>query len=119
MPATKNLHTEIISQKRLDTTTHLGQIRIFDQFWGTLEVKKDQKMAISLKVPPPEAENVHREIISLQIFHSVTHLGQIRNFDTFCGSLGVQMGVKKGQKLPIPLIISHKSSTFARGDNFS
>ena len=40
-----------------------------------LRIKQGQKFPVSLKVPPPpEAVNLHREIISHQIFDTVTHL---------------------------------------------
>ena len=38
--------------KRFDTVTHLKQIRIFESNWGTLEVKKHQKLSISLNETP-------------------------------------------------------------------
>ena len=54
-----------------------------------------------------------------QRFDTVTPLGQIKFVDPFWGRPGRQIGVQKGQKLPIALITIHKSHTFVRVDNFS
>ena len=34
------MHRGLISHKGFNTATFLGQLRIFDPFWGTLGVKK-------------------------------------------------------------------------------
>ena len=90
---------DIIFDHRFYTVTHLGQIISFDPLWGTLGVKKGQKLFISLKVspppPPPGAENLCREVISHQRFGTVTHLGQITIFDPFWGTLGVTWESKR------------------------
>ena len=102
-----NLHRDIIFDHRFHTAPHLGQIISLDPFWGTLGVKK---LPISLKVPPspPEAANLYKETISHQRFDTVSHLGQIINFGPFWGHPWHQMGVQKGHKLPIALIITSK-----------
>ena len=38
----KNLHSEVTSHKRFDTVTRLGQITIFDTFWGTVVVENSK-----------------------------------------------------------------------------
>ena len=89
-------------------------------FRGHPRDQKGSTFPISLKVAPhPEAAYLHREMISQQRFDTVTHLGQIKNFDQFWGHPGRLMGVQKSQKLPMALITIHKSYTFARVDNFS
>ena len=81
--------------------------------------QKGSKIAYVCKGKPPETANLHREIISDQRFDTITQLGQIKKFDSFWRHPGRQMGVQKGQKLPMALIITHKSCKFARVDNFS
>ena len=43
--------------------------------------QKVSKITQFSKSDPPEAGNLHRGIVSYQIFDNVTHLGQITNFD--------------------------------------
>ena len=63
-----------------------------------MEVKKDQKLVISVKIRP-EVANLQRLIIPHEKFDTVTCLGQITNFDTFWGTQR-QMGVKKVKNCP-------------------
>ena len=44
--------TQKLEIHRFYTVTHLGQVISFDPFWGTLGVKKGQKLGISLRVTP-------------------------------------------------------------------
>ena len=48
-PEAGDLQKDIIFDHRFYTVAHLGQIN-FDPFWGTLGVKKGQKLPIFLKV---------------------------------------------------------------------
>ena len=71
-----------------------------------------------LPSPQRKASNLHREIISHQRFDAVTYLEQNTNLDLFWNTLGLN-GFRKGQKLSISLIMTHKSYKFARLDNFT
>ena len=71
-----------------------------------------------LPSPQRKASNLHREIISHQRFDAVTYLERNTNLDLFWNTLGLN-GFRKGQKLSISLIITHKSYKFARLDNFT
>ena len=88
----------------------------FWPFWENRRGQKGSKIAHFFKSNPSEAAYLHREIISHQIFDLIL---QIKNLEPFWGHPGRQMGVQKGQKLPIALIITHKSFKFALVDNFS
>ena len=58
----------------------------------------------------PKAVNLHREIISQHRLDTVTHLGQVTNFDLF-GATWASDGIQKDQKLPIALIIQSSSNS--------
>ena len=65
----------------------------YHSFWPFLEHPRGQKRSKIVhfsKSNTPEAANLHREVISHQRFDTVTHLGQITNFDSFWGILGVK-----------------------------
>ena len=89
---------------------------------GQTRVKRESKFAISNSPPSPppqrKASNLHREIISHQRFDAVTYLERNTNLDLFWNTLGLN-GFRKGQKLSISLIMTHKSYKFARLDNFT
>ena len=72
--------------------------------------KKGSKFAHISKNHPKDAASLHGGIISQQRFDTVTHLGQTKTFYPFGPPWGGggQIGVKKDQKLPFPLIITHK-----------
>ena len=57
------------------------------------------KLTKNIPPPPPEAENLHTEIISHDKFDIVTRLEQISNSTLFRATLGSNGG-QKSRKLP-------------------
>ena len=116
-PKAGNVHRDIISDHRFYTATHLGQITSFDPFWGTLVVKKGQKLTISLKVTPTsqklwictKKQFLSRDLIISLIqekykiltpfggpHFDVTHsIGYCNFFYFFYGTLRVEWGLKR------------------------
>ena len=86
---------------------------------GKLRGQKRSQIAHFSNSNAPEIANLHRKIIFYQRFDTITHLGQIKHFESFWGRPEHQMGVQKGQKLPRVLTATHKNSKFARVDKFS
>ena len=62
---------------------------------GHLRGQKGSQIAHFSKSDPSKAANLHREIISHNIFGTVTYLGQVENFDPFWGHPGRQMEAQK------------------------
>ena len=93
----RNLHRCIILNQKFDCGIYFCQTTFFDTFLGHSKgqvlVKKDQKLPISLKIPPGVA-NLHRGIIYHETFDTVIHLGQITTFDYLWGILGLKCGSK-------------------------
>ena len=93
----RNLHRYIILNQKFDCGIYFCQTTFFGTFFGHWKgqvlVKKDQKLPISLKIPPGAA-NLHRGIISHETFDTITHLGQITTFDYLWGILRLKMGWK-------------------------